>query len=505
MNFVKKLICIIQIKIFFLFSQNYIPSNNLTLAKNRILMDIALFSKNQNNNISKKYKNQIVNNFNISFNFNYAFNNGHSNIDNNSIFFAPAKFNQMRSVRLEYNNSWLNFEIEPYKIFRNSLFNGYYQNNSFNFLNNNTNGNNQLESEPSGLKNSRFIVHYKGFGFGYGIENHWWGEGFHSSISLTSNSSSQETYSMGTFKEIFIGKFSFYSKFILMPYKNYENEQIYFSGMKLKVSYLTNPIISIGLNRFYLSGNFQNLYDLSSLSKPWSKIDAFGLLFEPLFGQDKKNLDYTIPNTPGFDIWDETLAANIKLLFPNDHLEVYVEIVSDDSRANLVDLTSHWDHTLGYTIGLKKFTFIKEVSMLFALEYLSTKPSNTFKKEFYRGDGFEINYFTRYMYNHFTYQTRFMGPHSGSSSDDLIFLIGFKKDQNSLLLSYNIERHGLKSFQNPQFKKELSITYKYEISSKNELFLNYEYETIQNFGFELNTFSKSNLIWFGYTHYFLRK
>ena len=158
MNFVKKLICIIQIKISFLFSQSYIPSNNLTLAKNKILMDIALFSKNQSNNISKKYKNQIVNNFNISFNFNYAFNNGHSNIDNNSIFFAPAKFNQMRSVRLEYNNSWLNFEIEPYKIFRNSLFNGYYQNNSFNFLNNNTNGNNQLESEPSGLKNSRVIM-----------------------------------------------------------------------------------------------------------------------------------------------------------------------------------------------------------------------------------------------------------------------------------------------------------------------------------------------------------
>ena len=61
----------------------------------------------------------------------------------------------------------------------------------------------------SGFKQSQLIIHYKGLGFGYGNINHWWGRGFHSAIALTSNASSQETYSVGTFKDIRFRKLSF--------------------------------------------------------------------------------------------------------------------------------------------------------------------------------------------------------------------------------------------------------------------------------------------------------
>ena len=79
--------------------------------------------------------------------------------------------------------------------------------------NNNTNSNGKLVFNPTGLKQSQIILHYKGLGIGYGNMNHWWGEGFHSSIALTSNSPSQKTFSLGTFRNVKLGKLLLYSKF----------------------------------------------------------------------------------------------------------------------------------------------------------------------------------------------------------------------------------------------------------------------------------------------------
>jgi len=491
-----KYICIIQIIFSFIFSQNIIQPNSLLFPKNKLTNELRFFNNDQSS--------IRTNNFLLSFHVNIALNSGHSNIDNNAEFFSAGKFNYMRSFRLEYSNNWLFIELEPYSLLRNNIFNGFKVNNSFQFVNNNTNGNGKLISNPSGLKQSQIIIHYKGLGIGYGNINHWWGNGFHSSISLTSNSPSQETFSLGTFNNIKIGNLLFYSKIIIRPFKNYDNDQIYFSGLRFNLSYVSNPIISIGFNRFYMSGNFDNLNQLSSLTDPWGFNDALSLVFEPIFGENKRKLDYTIPNTPGFDIWDETLSGNIKLVFPNDNLEFYLELVSDDNRANLTDLTSHWDHTLGYTIGIKKFSKLNSNPIFFGIEYLSTKPSNTFKPDFYRGDGYEINYFTRVMYNHFTYNTRFMGPHSGSSSDDLIFLLGYGHKNSIIFLSYNIERHGLKSWSFPEYKKEISILFDYELDTQNKIFLNIEREKIINYGFEAHNISISNMVWLGYSHYFYK-
>lgn len=494
MKFFLKNICIIQIIISSAFSQSLIESNILTFPKNKIITEIQKFS-----NIESLSNTGM---FNLSFHSDFAFNSGHSNIDNHAEFFAAGRSNFMKSLRLTYQNKWLFFEIEPYQIKREGIFKGFKAQNSFNFVNNNTNGNDKLKPNQTGLKQSQVIIHYRGFGIGYGNINQWWGEGFHSSISLTSNSPSQKTFTLGTFKSIKIRNFEFFSKLVAIPYKNYEDEEIYLTGLRFKLSYLTDPVISIGFNRFYLSGNFDNYEQFSSLTDPWDFKDAISLVFEPLFGQSKKNLDYTIPNTPGFDVWDETLAGNIKLVFPEDNLELYLELVSDDSRSNFTDLSSHWDHTLGYTIGLKKLSKLQQNSVFIGLEYLSTKPSNTFKKEFYRGDGYEINYFTRGMYNHFTYNTRFMGPHSGSSSDDFIFTLGLARARKVFLISYNIERHGLKSFLHPELKREVSILIDYNLSKRDKIFINLEVEKIRNFSFQSNSLSKSNMIWIGYSHFF---
>ena len=497
-----KYTCIIQIIFNFILSQNYVPSNKFTIPKNRILREIFYFSKNYEFANPEFFRSKSKEKFNISLNFDYAFNSGHSNIDNTSNFFAAGKFNIMRSFRFEYSNTWLNLELEPYTISREDVFNGYSSHNSFMYLNNNTNPSFKYEANELGLKNSRILLHHKGLGISYGKVNHWWGEGIHSSLSLTSNSPSQETYSVGTFKDIAIGNLKIYTNFILMPFKNYNREQIYYSGMRMKISIHSEPIISLGINRSYMSGDLSNLNNLSSLNNSWSAMDAFKLLFEPLFGQDKKNLEYVIPNTPGFDIWDEIISANLKLIFPKDNVEFYLEFSSDDSRANITDLFAHWDHTLGYLIGFKKFFLSNRKTYLLGFEYLSTKPSNTFKDSFYRGDGNEINYFTRYSFNHFTYNGRFMGPHSGSSSDDLLFLLGFNNEKLTTIFYFNIERHGLKSFDNPQYKRESYLLLNYHINKQNNFSVNFEFEKIENFGFEKDHISRSNLIWFGYSHYF---
>ena len=63
-----------------------------------------------------------------------------------------------------------------------------------------------------GFKQSQIILHYRGIGIGYGRLSHWWGPGFHSSISLSTNAPSQETYTIGTFNDLQFGKFAFGSR-----------------------------------------------------------------------------------------------------------------------------------------------------------------------------------------------------------------------------------------------------------------------------------------------------
>ena len=48
-----------------------------------------------------------------------------------------------------------------------------------------------------------------------------------------------------------------------------------------------------------------------------------------------------------------------------------------------------------------------------------------------------------------------MGAHSGSSSDDLIFLAGAHYNGTSILFTYNSERHGIKS----RWPMELKVKY----------------------------------------------
>ena len=288
-----------------------------------------------------------------------------------------------------------------------------------------------------------------------------------------------------------------------MPYENNTNNNIYFSGFKGYIKlHSKNALTTFGLHRTYLSGDFKNLSNDTSFSGKWSSIDAVQLLFEPLFGQSKKGLDYTLINSPGFDIWDEILSGYINIEFPKDNFSIYANLVSDDNRANFTDLKAHWDHTLAYIIGFKKLMSFRNFSFFHGFEYLSTKTSNTFNPKFYRGNPNSINYYTNEEFDYFTYEGRRMGAHSGSSGDDLIAIMGFARNNLALIASLNYERHGIKSEEFPEIKSEIAVTIQNEISDNTTFFICIENELINNYGFINSKRSSSGLLWTGLTFHF---
>lgn len=474
--------------------QENILSNKLTLPKTKLYWEFKNYAQSKNPHIN-------INNsgFHLSYNVEFISNSGHPNIDNFAELYSLGPLTRLTSFRYSYYNSWLTFEIEPYIIHRSNNFDDDSISGSYQFLNNHINKYSINSNAESGFKQTRAIIHYKGIGLSYGIMSHWWSPAFHSSIVLSTNAPSQETYAIGTFKDIKINKFSFGSQIIVLPYTNFDNNRVYFSGLKSHIIYNSNPEITFGFYRTFLSGNFSNLSDITMGLTNWDIKDAALLVIEPLFGQSKSGLSYTVPGTPGFDAWDEILSGFIKLRFPDDYLEIYIELASDDNRGNIVDLKAHWDHTLGYILGIKKFYNINSWAILLGAEYLSTKVSNTFAPNFFRGNPNINNYYDKPAYDYFSYKGRRMGAHSGSSSDDLIYIVGIGKKNSMLLISYNIERHGIKSKLFNEKKSEFSVSYNFELSDYHSFFISLEYETIKNFGFIQNKFSDSKLIWLGYS------
>tara|TARA_Y100000590_G_C15697471_1_gene1005647 strand:+ start:500 stop:2011 length:1512 start_codon:yes stop_codon:yes gene_type:complete len=492
-----KIIVLCSITTFnFYYSQFDYKINSSSLPMNAIVNEFNSFIKSNN---ADNNKGKIKSLYNISFKTEYVYNSGHPNIDNSAELFSPSQNTSLISFRFDYQLPWLIIELEPFIRNFSDISNSSHISGNYGLNNNHSPeyGNNDF-----GFRQSRVILHYKGIGIGYGRMSHWWGPGFHSAIALSSNAPSQISYSLGTHKDISFGKFRFGSQIIVMPYKNSKNVDLYFSGLKTHITYNSNPKLTFGFHRTFLSGDFDIFYEETNFPRKWSIEDATRLVIEPLFGKSKQSLDYTIPNTPGFDRWDEVLTGFVKLYFPDDNLELYVDIASDDNRANFTDLRAHWDHTLGYLIGFKKFyNFNKKWKILFGTEYLTTRISNTLKKEFYRGNPNQTNYYSYIDYDYFSYEGRRMGAHSGTSSDDLIFMLGIGSQNKMIFFTYNKERHGIKKEMSyPENKTEFNISYRYKFFKNQTLSITFEHEKVNNYSFISNKNSKSMILWFSYAY-----
>ena len=123
-------------------------------------------------------------------------------------------------------------------------------------------------------------------------------------------------------------------------------------------------------------------------------------------------------------------------------------------------------------------------SLFIGFELMSNKTTaNTLNPKFYRGNWNAPNFYDRQIYLHSSYEGRRWGAHSGSDSDDKIIMLGFIKDDYSIISSYNIERHGVVSQNYPEKKHEFIL--RYTKQKKNIVYMLYlENEKIYNYNFE---------------------
>ena len=435
----------------------------------------------------------------ISYNSQTNFINGHKNIDNYGALSSIIGLSSFNSISLSYQNKWLFFRLEPFVI--NNDQNGLNQKSvlmseSFQYLNHHSNN----SVKKYGLRQSGIFLSFFGTSIGFSNFNQWWGPSFHNSINISSNPNGMKTFMLGTIKDKKINDHLSYGiKTIVSPYKSIDKTDLYLSALSFKLIFDLKPKISIGFNRTYYSGNFSNLSEITSFNRTWTGLDAYKLLFEPLFGQNKKGEKYTSPGTPGFDPWDEFLSGYINLEFPAENINIYLELASDDNRANFNDLRAHWDHTLGYIIGINKIQNIEEKIIIFIAEYTSLLPSNTFNPIFFRGGANSPVYYTKNIYDYSSYDGKLIGAHSGTSSDDLMMMFGFGNSSAMTYFAFSKERHGVKTAINHELKNELSVTYDKYYKNRHKIFVKYEFEKIYNYGFTKSSISTSNLIWFGYS------
>lgn len=434
---------------------------------------------------------------NLKSHFTYInfLNNGHSNIDNNGNRISFPNLSAYGNFTISFLNKFLYIKLSPQLIesTREVIIND--DPTTFSYLNDRPT---IKTMQPNmHLPQSTIALHYNYFAIGASSENMWFGPGFHSSLSMSNNARGFNHYFIGTLNEIKIKKMGLNFRYFVSERKNLLSNKFYHTALASTLSIYSNPTITLGFSRAYLSGGLSDF--------EWSINDASKLVFEPLFGNSKDSSPLSSGEPIYWEPWDQILTGFIDLYFPKDKIHLYLEIGSDDSRANLTDFLAHWDHALGYVIGFKKSNLFNNNSFLFAMEYSSTKNStNTLNPEFYRGNYSLPLFYDKELYLRSSFQGRRWVAHSGSDADDFIVLFGSANEINSLLFSFSIERRGIFSKIYPERKFEGSI-----IASRRFRRFDYklyiEKEKIFNYGFINSDNSKNSLVFGAGFDYFFQK
>ena len=473
------------------YGQNMLDSTNPI---SNLLIEHSLASKNKFypiniirpsiNDKNKIFRFQISN---ISYN-----NSGFSNIHNNGEIIANYGYSNYTNYSMMYYGKFVYMKfspILPYKVDddKESNFGG-----NFSFLNDK---NGYRLNNFNFLKQSSLALHYKGIGAGVSNENMWFGPGFHSSLSMSNNAPGFNHYFIGTLRQHRFAQLGFNFRYFVSE-RNNNKSNFYHTALAFSMTYYSNPTITFGFSRTYLSGGVDKIR--------WTMEDAAKLVFEPLFGSSKTDLTYTgqYEGEPDYwDPWDQLLVGFVNVYFPTSKTHYYFELGTDDSRANLTDLNAHWDHAIGYILGFKKYGIMGNQSIFIGLEIISTKTtSNTLNQKFYRGSRRIPNFYNNLSYLHSSYGGRRWAAHSGSDSDDKIIMFGYVKNDLFIISSYNLERRGIVSQENPEYKNEITLSFRKQIN-KISYSLYFENEKIYNYNFNQNDIPHiSNVIGLG-IHY----
>jgi hypothetical protein len=386
------------------------------------------------------------------------------------------------SVKIMYYNKFISLKLEPSFMINN--------NENVTEINRGMPGNlNDVRIHKEspylykGIREGHFFFHYNSVGIGISNENLWWGPGIHSSLTMTNNTTGFPHIRIGTLKEKMINNLGFNLHYIFSKLDKTKN-QPYFTALTFSITAYTDPFITVGFVRNFLSNRDEN-YD-----KSFNAIDAAMLVFDNLF------LDTKVENYSGDwpvtgDPWDQTMSGFVSLEFPESFLHLYLEIGTNDHRQNWSDLRSNPEHASASIIGLRKYRLFNNNNLVAGLEYTNLILARTWK---FRETP---NWYNKPEYDYSSYDGRRWAAHSGSDSDDLYIYIGYQSDKWSFIPAFNYERHGVLLNRPPEVKMEIRLDIRY-VWNNYKFNIYIEKEWIEHANFEQDKWRTGSVIWFGF-------
>ena len=416
-------------------------------------------------NIRPTFKSQYNNKMNLLYNAWYYYNDNAPNLENTSNRWVAKGSNLYNSIHFDYFNDYLYFSIEPYFFTSENLpFNSQHEDRLFQALNDGM-AHTKRPYLDYGLRESQIILHRKSLGVGLSNTNMWWGPGLHNSLHISNNTSGFSYFFLGTTSEKRIKSFGYNFKYIFSQLDKNKAEP-YYTGVAADLTYHSDPIITLGFFRSFLSGGLLTTDNIT-------RQDAMLLPFQQLF---KEGLEQ--------DQVDQTLSVFTTLLFPESGFKLYFELGMNDHRWDIYDFLQHPDHTAASIIGFRKYGLFDKKELTMGFEYTNLRKTRFDNRP-------TPNWYNREWFDYHLYNGRRFTAHSGSDSDDLLFYLGYLSDSNDLILSFNYERHGITKsveisedegeFYVPEFKLEFKVDAKKRFKSY-ELYLFYEFEYLDNLG-----------------------
>ena len=462
-----------------LLAQNYSSADPYYLLKNEKKQFSQYAQKPELDSIPKYFHTQVIRPFytpienkpfSIRLRNEQYYNENAPNQENMDIKYIGAGNGWYTGYNISFYSNFLAFTVEPYLLRNeNKDFEPIERSRPFTHLND-VRIHDKEGYIDSGFREAMIYLHYKGFGVGYGSNNMWWGPGLHSSLTMSNNTIGFPHYSLGTLHDIRIKKWGINTKAIL-GYLNEEtgNDAIYFSALYGIFSYYSNPVISLGLTRQFISGGVE----LDGYT--WGPEKALELLYDDLFRQDIQGTKPYLTGS-GVDPWDQFLIGYISMSFPASGLLLFLEYGTHDHRFSYGDLITEPDHATGSIIGFRKYGMFENPNLFFVFEY-----ANLIRGRYHIHRG-SANWYEKSHYDDLSYLGRRWAAHSGSDSDDFLLMFGLLNDRFVFLPGFNYERHGMINFRVPEVKMEfrLDARYKYKDVWFN---LYYEYQHEQHLGF----------------------
>ena len=418
----------------------------------------------------------------------YFYNDNVPNLENTGELWVGKGNTIFSSIHLDVWSKHFFFSTEPYvqyaqnKSFMSYHFDRVTKDSSdfieyFHVLNDGpARGNGQVKELR--FRETQIYGHLNGIGAGFSTANMWWGPGIHNTINMTNNTSGFPHFVLGTLREQRVRNIGLHLMYVFGQ-PTLTDHQPYFTAIIGASTFYSEPIITLGFVRTYLSGGS----DHPGVSWGEAALKPFEAFFkESFYNGDGSGTD--IENDPD----DQTVDLFLTLQFPKSGLKLFIQYGWTDHRWDWFDFRAHPDHASASIIGFRKYGLFDLEELSLGFEYTNLMDSRFHKQ---RGDGYAPYWYAYPRYDYNTNDGRRYTAHSGTDSDDLLIYFAWLSEKRSIRLSFNYERHGVVysvelvdqtgSFHYPENKLELNIDYR-QPARLGELYLFYEYELTENLG-----------------------